>query len=77
MGKFADSISLREAIMQIHITDHPLIQHKLTIMRSKDTSSGEFRRLLKEITLLMGYELTRDLPLEDIEIETPLEKARG
>ena len=63
--------------MQIHITDHPLIQHKLTIMRSKDTSSGEFRRLLKEITLLMGYELTRDLPLEDIEIETPLEKARG
>lgn len=63
--------------MQIHIIDHPLIQHKLTIMRSKDTSSGEFRRLLKEITLLMGYELTRDLPLEDIEIETPLEKARG
>ena len=63
--------------MQIHIIDHPLIQHKLTIMRSKSTSSGEFRRLLKEITLLMGYELTRDLPLEDVEIETPLEKAHG
>ena len=70
-------ILLREAIMQIHIIDHPLIQHKLTIMRSKSTSSGEFRRLLKEITLLMGYELTRDLPLEDVEIEPQQEKAQG
>ena len=52
--------------MQIHIIDHPLIQHKLTIMRSKETSSSEFRRLLQEITLLMGYEITRDLPLEDV-----------
>ena len=50
--------------MHIHVIDHPLIQHKLTIMRKKETSSGEFRRLLQEITLLMGYELTRDLPLE-------------
>lgn len=58
--------------MQIHIIDHPLIQHKLTIMRSKETSSSEFRRLLQEITLLMGYEITRDLPLEDVEVETPL-----
>ena len=63
--------------MHIHVIDHPLIQHKLTIMRKKETSSGEFRRLLQEITLLMGYELTRDLPLEDIAIETPLEKATG
>ena len=63
--------------MQIHIIDHPLIQHKLTIMRSKETSSSEFRRLLQEITLLMGYEITRDLPLEDVEVETPLEKMRG
>ena len=63
--------------MQIHVIDHPLIQHKLTIMRQKGTSSGEFRTLLKEITLLMGYELTRDLPLEDFEIETPLEKTVG
>ena len=54
--------------MQIHIIDHPLIQHKLTIMRSKETSSSEFRRLLQEITLLMGYEITRDLPLEDVEV---------
>lgn len=59
--------------MQIHIIDHPLIQHKLTIMRSKETSSSEFRRLLQEITL-MGYEITRDLPLEDVEVETPLER---
>ncbi len=63
--------------MQIHVIDHPLIQHKLTIMRKKETSSGEFRRLLQEITLLMGYELTRDFPLEDVEIETPLEKTVG
>ena len=63
--------------MHIHVIDHPLIQHKLTIMRKKETSSGEFRRLLQEITLLMGYELTRDLPLEDVTIETPLEKATG
>ena len=51
---------------KVQVMDHPLIQHKLTIMRSKSTSSGEFRRLLKEITLLMGYELTRYLPLEDV-----------
>lgn len=63
--------------MEINVINHPLIQHKLTIMRKKETTSGEFRRLLKEITLLMGYELTRDLPLEDVEIETPLEKTVG
>lgn len=63
--------------MEIHIIDHPLIQHKLTIMRKKETGSAEFRKLLQEITLLMGYEITRDLPLEDVEIETPLEKMRG
>ncbi len=63
--------------MQINVIDHPLIQHKLTIMRMTKTSSSEFRTLLKEITLLMGYEITRDFPLEDIEIETPLEKTIG
>jgi len=57
---------------QLHIVDHPLIQHKLTIMRRKETGSKDFRTLLNEITLLMGYELTRDLPLTDIEIETPI-----
>lgn len=63
--------------MDIHVIDHPLIQHKLTLMRKKETSSNDFRKLLKEITLLMGYEITRDLVMEDIEIETPLEKMVG
>ena len=56
------------------VFDHPLIKHKLTIMRKKDTSSADFRKLLEEITMLMGYEITRDLPLEDVEIETPIQK---
>lgn len=56
----------------IHVIDHPMIQHKLTIMRKKETGSKDFRELLKEISLLMGYEVTRDLPLDDIEIETPI-----
>ena len=51
--------------MQVKIIDHPLIQHKITIMRKKDTSSADFRKLLEEITMLMGYEITRDLPLEE------------
>ena len=63
--------------MDIHVINHPLIQHKLTLMRKKETSSNDFRKLLKEITLLMGYEITRDLAMEDIEIETPLEKMVG
>lgn len=57
---------------QLHVINHPMIQHKLTIMRKKETGSKDFRELLKEIALLMGYELTRDLPLEDLEIETPI-----
>ena len=57
---------------QIHVIDHPMIQHKLTIMRKKETGSKDIRELLKEISLLMGYEVTRDLPLDDIEIETPI-----
>ena len=63
--------------MDIHVINHPRIQHKLTLMRKKETSSNDFRKLLKEITLLMGYEITRDLAMEDIEIETPLEKMVG
>lgn len=58
----------------LHIIDHPLIQHKLSKMRDKNTGSKDFRELLTEITILMGYELTRDLPLEDEEIETPITK---
>ena len=59
---------------QVHIIDHPMIQHKLSIMREKETGSKDFRELLKEISLLMGYELTRDLPLTDYEIQTPIRK---
>ena len=58
----------------LHVIDHPLIQHKLTIMRKKTTSTKDFRELLEEISCLMGYEVTRDLPLDDVEIETPLQK---
>ena len=57
---------------QVHVINHPMIQHKLTIMRKKETGSKDFRELLKEVALLMGYEVTRDLPLEDVEIETPI-----
>lgn len=57
---------------QLHLINHPMIQHKLTIMRDKETGSKDFRQLLKEISLLMGYEVTRDIPLDEIEIETPI-----
>lgn len=62
---------------ELHVIDHPLIQHKLTYMRKKETGSKDFRELLDEIAMLMGYEVTRDLPLEDMEIETPLCKMTG
>ena len=58
-----------------HLVNHPLIQHKLTIMRDLNTSSKDFRELLNEIAMLMGYEITRDLPLEDVEIDTPICRA--
>ncbi len=60
--------------MALHVINHPLVQHKLTIMRDKNTSTMMFRKLLKEISLFMGYEITRDFPLEYVEIETPLMK---
>ena len=60
--------------MALHIIDHPLVQHKLSIMRDKETSTNKFRELLKEIAMLMGYEVTRDFPLTYKEIETPLKK---
>ena len=58
--------------MPLHIIDHPLVQHKLTIMRDKETSTMKFRSLLEEIAMFMGYEITRDLPLTYENIETPL-----
>ncbi len=57
-----------------HVVDHPLIKHKLSIMREKETGSKDFRQLLSEIAMLMCYELTRDIPVEDVEIETPVSK---
>ena len=59
--------------MNVHIIDHPLVQHKLSLMRDKQTSTNKFRQLLQEISMLMGYEVTRDLPLVYEEIETPLQ----
>ena len=61
---------------QVHVLNHPLIQHKLTIMRKKETGPKEFRELLEEISTLMVYEVTRDLPTEEVEVETPVALAR-
>ena len=61
----------------VRIVDHPLVQHKLTLMRRKDASTASFRRLLTELATLMTYEVTRDMPMQEIEIETPLEVTRG
>ena len=60
----------------LHVLDHPLIQHKLSILRDKNTGVKEFRELISEIAMLMCYEATRDLPLEEVEIETPIAKAK-
>ena len=62
--------------MNVHVIDHPLIQHKLTIMRMKETGTKDFRELLEEISMLMAYEITRDFPLKDVEIETPICKCK-
>ena len=58
----------------VHVIDHPLVQHKLTLMRSKDTSTSTFRNLLREISMLLAYEVCRDFPTTRIEIETPIAK---
>ncbi len=57
----------------VHLVDHPMVQHKLTLMRKKETSTNGFRRLLNEVSMLMAYEVTRDMATQDVEIETPLE----
>ena len=61
---------------KVTVFDHPLIQHKTTILRQTTTTNKEFRELVEEITMLMCYEALRDLPLEEVEIETPLTKTR-
>lgn len=58
---------------QVTIIDHPLVQHKLAVMRNKNTDTNDFRNLIREVSNLMGYEILRDLPLESVQIETPLE----
>lgn len=64
----------REKYMKnVHIMDHPLIQHKISRLRDKNTGTNEFRKIVEEIAILMGYEAFRDLPLQDIEVETPIE----
>ena len=61
----------------VHLINHPLVQHKLTLMRRKDASTNTFRTLLNELSSLMAYEVTRDMPLQDVEVETPLETMTG
>ena len=61
----------------VTLIDHPLVQHKLTLMRKKEASTSSFRRLLNELAGLMIYEVCRDMPLQDLEIETPLETTTG
>ncbi len=63
--------------MKVNVTNHPLIQHKISIMRKEDTGSKEFRELASEISMLMCYEVTRDLPLEEVDIQTPVAMTKG
>ena len=63
--------------LKVHIVDHPLIQHKLTLMRQKETGTKDFRDLLEEIAMLMAYEITRDFPLREVEIETPVARCKA
>ncbi|MBN2879701.1 MAG: uracil phosphoribosyltransferase [Clostridia bacterium] len=62
---------------KLHVMDHPLIQHKLTLIRDKETGPKEFRELLDEVATLMGYEVTRDLPLTEVDIETPVSRTKS
>jgi uracil phosphoribosyltransferase len=61
----------------VTVCDHPLVQHKLAILRDKETSTRSFRALLREISVLLCYEVTRDLPLEEVEIDTPVARMKG
>jgi uracil phosphoribosyltransferase len=61
----------------LHLIDHPLVQHKLTLMRDRDASTNRFRQLLNEISSLMAYEVCRDMALQDVQIQTPLETMTG
>ena len=62
---------------KLHVLDHPLIQHKITYIRDINTGPKEFRELVDEVAMLMAYEVTRDMPMKEIEVETPICKAKG
>jgi uracil phosphoribosyltransferase len=62
---------------EVHVIEHPLVQHKLTLLRRRETSTNSFRRLLSELSLLLAYEVTRDMPMHEIDIETPMEPMRS
>ncbi|MFS0575884.1 uracil phosphoribosyltransferase [Sporosarcina sp. 179-K 3D1 HS] len=62
---------------KVHVFDHPLIQHKLTYIRDANTGTKEFRELVDEVATLMAYEITRELPLKEVEIDTPVRKAKS
>ena len=69
--------TVKPAFTHVHLITHPLVQHKLTLMRKKEASTNSFRRLLNELSMLMAYEVTRDMATQEVEIETPLEKMKG
>jgi uracil phosphoribosyltransferase len=69
--------AMNRSFPNLHIINHPLIQHKLTLMRMEETRSGQFRRLLREIALLMGYDLTKDFPTKSVSINTPICETTG
>ena len=62
---------------QVHLIDHPLVQHKLTLMRRKETSTQQFRELVHEVSAMLAYEITRDMPMQEVDIETPLEAMKS
>ncbi len=64
-------------LRKLHVIDHPLVQHKLTLLRQKDRSTRSFRELVNEVSALLAYELTREMPTQEVEIETPLERMRS
>lgn len=71
-------ISLRDGVLaseRVHVIDHPMVQHKLAILRDKDTSCKQFRELVREVALFEGYEATRDFPLREVEVTTPVARA--
>ena len=68
------STSISQQPENFHLISHPLVQHKLTLMRKKEASTSSFRTLLNEVSMLMAYEVTHDMPMQDVEIETPLER---